>query len=285
MNWRLDFAKQLAVKIRAFAGLRAIVAGGSVVRGYADAYSDLELLLFWDALPDDDTRHALIETLQADFLYEYNGPSQEDQLLIHNFQVDLWHLTLAKEEAVLQAVLQDFSTDLGDSNFMDTLRSCIPLHGEPILQDWKQRAQQYPAELAVRNITKNISTLEMNRLAISAYRDNPHMLYSDIVRLQQSVFLILLALNGEYFPTYKWIFRSLAAVPIKPPQVGQRFRRMFASPYDETITDMRQIMSETLDLVERHYPGIDTSAARRRLAYVRIAHTDPVRFEDEPCEL
>ncbi|MEJ2708891.1 MAG: nucleotidyltransferase domain-containing protein [Anaerolineales bacterium] len=86
MNWRLDFAKQLAVKIRAFAGLRAIVAGGSVVRGYADAYSDLELLLFWDALPDDDTRHALIETLQADFLYEYNGPSQEDQLLIHNFQ-------------------------------------------------------------------------------------------------------------------------------------------------------------------------------------------------------
>jgi predicted nucleotidyltransferase len=47
MNWRLDFAKQLAVKIRAFPGLQAIAAGGSVARGYADAYSDLELLLSW----------------------------------------------------------------------------------------------------------------------------------------------------------------------------------------------------------------------------------------------
>lgn len=285
MSWHLDFAKQLAVKIRAFTGLRAIAAGGSVARGYADAYSDLELLLFWDALPDDDARHALIETLQADFLYEYNGPSQEDQLLIQNFQVDLWHLTLAKEEAVIQAVLQDFSTDLSDSNFMDTLRSCIPLHGEAILKDWKQRAQEYPADLAVRNITMNVSSFEMNRLAISALRDNPHMFYSDIVRLQQAVFMILLALNGEYFPTYKWIFRSLAVMPIKPQRVGQRFQQMFACLYDEAITDMRQIMRETLDLVEQYFPGIDTSAARRRLAYVRMAHTEPVRLENELDEL
>jgi hypothetical protein len=281
MSWRLDFAKQLAVKIRAFAGLQAIAAGGSVARGYADEYSDFELLLFWDSLPDDDTRHAIIETLKADFLYGYDGPSQEDQLLIQNFQVDLWHNTLAKDEAVIQAVLQDFSTDLGDSNFMDTLRSCIPLHGEVILQDWKRRAQQYPAELAVRNITKNISTLDMSRLAVSAHRDNPHLFYSDIVRLQQAVFMILLALNGEFFPTFKWIFRSLAAMPIKPQRVGQRFRQMFAKPYDEAITEIRQIMNETLDLVKRYYPGVGTSAARRRLAYVRMAHTEPVRLENE----
>ena len=66
MNWRLDFAKQLVAKIRAFAGLQAIAAGGSVARGYADAYSDLELLLFWDALLGDDTRHAIVNALGAD---------------------------------------------------------------------------------------------------------------------------------------------------------------------------------------------------------------------------
>jgi hypothetical protein len=121
----------------------------------------------------------------------------------------------------------------------------------------------------------------MNRLAVSARRDNPPMFYSDIVRLQQAMFMILLALNGEYFPTFKWIFRSLEAMPIKPQQVGQQFRQMYVRPYKEAITDMRQIVNETLDLVERHYPGVDTSNARRRLAYVRMAHTEPVRLENE----
>ena len=161
MNWRLEFAKQLAVKLRNFTSLQAIAAGGSVARGYEDAYSDLELLLFWDVLPSDKTRYAIVDTLSGDFLYAYDGPSQEDQLLIQDFQVDLWHITLSRAEAVIRAVLQDYSTDLGDSNFMDTLRSCIPLHGEMILQDWKQQAQQYPLKLAIRNITQTISILEL----------------------------------------------------------------------------------------------------------------------------
>ena len=51
VQWRLDVARKLAEKIRAFPGVQAIVVGGSVARDYADAYSDLELPIFWDELP------------------------------------------------------------------------------------------------------------------------------------------------------------------------------------------------------------------------------------------
>jgi predicted nucleotidyltransferase len=45
-RWRLNLAGQLAERMCAFAGVQAIVVGGSVARGYADEYSDLELPVF-----------------------------------------------------------------------------------------------------------------------------------------------------------------------------------------------------------------------------------------------
>jgi len=110
--WRLDIARQLAAQISAFPGVQAIVVGGSVARGCADAYSDLEIPIFWESLPSDDARHAIVAALGASFLYGYDGPSLEDQLLIHGFQVDLWHNTVANEEATLDGVLRGYSTEV-----------------------------------------------------------------------------------------------------------------------------------------------------------------------------
>jgi hypothetical protein len=281
-QWRLGLAEQLAQKIKLFAGVRAIVVGGSVARGYADEYSDLELIVIWEVLPEDDARRALVAALNADFLYAYDGPSREDQLLVKDFQIDLWHNTIAGEEKVIQAVLERYSTDLSDSNFMDTLRHCMPLYGEKIINKWKQRALRYPPELAIRNIRSQISELDPSQMALFIHRANPFMFYNGLCRLQKAVFLILLALNGAYFPTFKWMYQSIADLPIKPEDVEGRFRRMFSLPYEEALTDMRHIVDATLNLVERHYPQIDTTAARLRLAYTRKAHPQPINLGDDP---
>ena len=39
VQWRLDLAREIGERLRHFEGVRAIVAGGSVARGYADEYS------------------------------------------------------------------------------------------------------------------------------------------------------------------------------------------------------------------------------------------------------
>jgi predicted nucleotidyltransferase len=277
-NWRLQLARRLAGRIRAFDGVQAIIVGGSVARGYADAYSDLELALFWDALPDDDARQALVAALGATFLRPYDGPAREDQLLINDFQVDLWHQTVAHEEGVLRAVMEGYSTDLGDSNFMDTVRACIPLYGEAIIRDWKERAAAYPDGLAVRNIREHVVAFDTSQLALLAHRDNPSVFYAQVCHLQQAVFLVLLALNGQYFPTYKWMYRAMEALPVKPPNVSGRFRRAFKTPYAEAIADTTRVLHETLDLVAGRYPQIDTGPVRRRLEVTRTAHDKPVEL-------
>jgi predicted nucleotidyltransferase len=53
---------RFAVRLRhnsTLPGLQAMAIGGSVARGYADAYSDLEIMFFWAEQPADDMRQSI----------------------------------------------------------------------------------------------------------------------------------------------------------------------------------------------------------------------------------
>jgi hypothetical protein len=274
--WRLAVARQVAERLRRYEGIRAIVVGGSVARGYADAYSDLEMPLFWDGLPSDEVRKAVVADLGAEFLYGYDGPSNEDQLLIDGFQVDLWQCSVAHEETVFEDVLTRFDTGLGSSNFMDTVRACIPLHGEALIARWKERARSYPDELLVSNVQESLGHLDRGHLEVHARRDNPTMVYGAIGDLQKQVFLILLALNREYFPSYKWMYRALDRMRVKPADIVRRFRKAYICPQAEAISDTLALVGETLNLVEERCPQIETSTVKVRLSIPRKVYEVPV---------
>jgi predicted nucleotidyltransferase len=275
-TWRIDFARKLAECITPFQGVRAIVVAGSVARNYADEYSDLELPIFWDSLPDDTKRHAIVNTLHASFLHSYDGPSAEDQLLINGVQVDLWHISVADEEAIIRAVLEGHNLDLGSLNAMDTVRSCIPLYGHEIVEKWKKQAQAYPEGLAKQIIQDHITAFRIAELFILARRDNPTAFYGQLCYLHQEVFLVLLTLNQSYFPTFKWLFRVVDTLKVKPKDVDQRLRQVFRLPYSEAIVDTKRILEETLELVELQFPDLDTTQVRRQLGYTRAAHLEPI---------
>lgn len=272
-EWRLEAARQIARRLRGFEGLRAIIVAGSVARGYADEYSDLELPLFWDELPSDATRHAVIQALEADFLRPYNGPAQEDNLLINDFQVDLWQCSVPFEEDTLDDVLLRYATDLGASNFMDTVRTCIPLAGEALIANWKQRAGAYPEPLALRNLQEQLPHFEIGHLMIHALRDNPALVYERISDLQQHLFLVLLALNHAYFPGPKWLYRTIEALPVQPAQAAQRMRQVFQLGQVQAVQAMIDLLRETLTLVEQAYPQIDIAPALRALMPRRVVHS------------
>jgi predicted nucleotidyltransferase len=271
-KWRTDFARQLAQRLVAFDGIKAIVIAGSVARDYADEYSDVEIPIFWETLPDDETRHAIVAALNADFLYAYDGPAREDQLLINNVQVDLWHVSVMHQEETIQAVLQAQQFDSGSLNAIDTVRSCIPLYGHEIVQTWKRWAQDYPGTLAEQIIQEHLASFRTGELLILAQRNNPTAFYAQLSFLQQEIFLVLLALNRSYFPTFKWLYRALESMHFKPEAIDYRFRHAFEASYQEAIADTRLLLEETLHLVEKKFPQIDTGPTYRRLTYVRATH-------------
>jgi hypothetical protein len=270
-KWRIDFARQLAKRLVSFKGIKAIVIAGSVARDYADEYSDIEIPIFWDALPDDATRHAIVSSLNAEFLYAYHGPTHEDQLLIAGVQVDLWDVSTTHQEEILENVLHKYHFDLGTLNALDTIRSCIPLFGHEIVQQWKLRAQVYPDEVANSIIQEHLAAFSIGELFVLAKRSNPTAFYSRLSFLQQEAFLVLLALNRTYFPTFKWLYHTLASLPVKPEAIDRRFRKTYEVPFLEAIEDTKSILEETVHLVERQFPQIDTALVYRRLSYMRAA--------------
>jgi hypothetical protein len=272
-SWRIGFAKQLAGRLLTFKGIKAIVIAGSVARGYADEYSDIEIPIFWDALPDDATRHAVVDALNAKFLHAYDGPAHEDQLLIDGVQVDLWDIAVTHQEEKLEGVLHEHLFDLGSLNALDTVRSCIPLFGQDLVQEWKLRAQEFPDDLALKIVQEHIAAFSIGELFILAHRKNPTAFYSRLSFLQQEAFLVLLALNHRYFPTFKWLYQALAAMEIKPPSIDRRFRQAYETPYLEAAADTRLLLEEIAHLVEVQFPQVDLALVHRRLSYTRADQT------------
>ncbi len=276
--WRLELATEIGNRVRKIDGIRSIVVGGSVARGYADDYSDLEIPIFWEKYPSDSSRRAILKTLQADYFLPYNGPSMEDHLVIHGFQVDFWHNTVSYEDMVIEDVVEQFDTDLGKSNFMDTIRYCIPLCGEEIIQGWKERAQVYPEPLVLKNLDENLDRLIYEQLTLHAKRGNLTVFYSLISDLQKRIFLLLLALNREYFPTYKWMYAYLEKIRLKPVDTVARMKAAYSAPLETAIQDSQKLVAETLSLVKKSFPKLESDQPLKRVMAARAIFEKPVHL-------
>lgn len=274
-QWRLDFAQTLSTILQQIDGIDMIAVLGSVARGYSDEYSDLELMLLWNQSPSPDQQAALVRLIQAEYRHPAFDPGYRSAFLIQGIPVDLWHTTRAQEEAFIHAVLDDLSLDLVANNRVETLRSCIPLFGADHAAVWKSRIEAYPRDLALRFIQTHIPHFHLRYLTFAARRDNPTAYYHTLSDVQCSLFLVLLALNAAYFPTFKWMYPALRQMSHTPPQIAARLHAMFHAPPIQATDQLRMVLAETLDLVEATYPQIDTVQARYGLDQEAREYRDP----------
>ena len=260
-RWRLELAHDINARLLHFAGIRAVVVGGSVARGFSDALSDLEILLFWDDAPRADVRREIATELRAKFRYPEADPGYESAFLIRGVPVDIWHLTVAGEEAAMAVVLREHSIDLDESNVLDTVRAGIPLRGHDLVRGWKDRVRAYPDELAICFLQAYLPHFHLRQLNLAARRDNPTAYYHTLSDIQCSLFLILLAMNRSYFPTYKWMYQTLDRLPVDPPQLVPRLRQMFHAPPSQAAAQLRDVLAETLVIAEARFPDLDPKHA------------------------
>ena len=261
-TWRRALARRLAVQLQHFGAVQAIAVIGSVAYGYADAYSDLELLVLWEQPPDAALRHAVMRHLGAELREPARLPIQDYALLVGGVAVDLWHTTPAEEAAWIATVLHEHSLDLVANNRLAVIASSLPLYGAPVLQHLKQRVAAYPDALALRFLDTYLPHFYLRHLNLAARRDNPTSFFHLLSDIQCSLFVGLLALNNVYFPTYKWIYPILDELALTPPTIGDRLRGMFVVPPPQAAAELRAVLSETLDLVEAQYPQFNTATIR-----------------------
>ena len=271
VRWRYGFARDLVDALPQLPGLCAVVIGGSVARGYSDPYSDIELLLFWERAPDPATQQAILEVWRA----EQRLHVGDHALLVRGVPVDLWQRTVDDEEAILNRVLRDHSCDLTANAEVDMVHTGLPLRGAALVRNWQARTVDYPVALALGFLREQLPHFHLRQLGLAAVRDNPTAFYHTLSDLHCTLFLVLLALNSSYFPTFKWLYRRLDDLAIAPPAAAARLRQMFREPPLVAAEQLQAMLRETLALVEEHYPQLDADV----LAWARhgVAQGEAVR--------
>ncbi len=74
--WRSALAQQIASHYRANPKVAAVLVEGSVARGYADHFSDIDLAVFWAEPPTAQERRDIVK--RAGGSYRHPSPSHSE---------------------------------------------------------------------------------------------------------------------------------------------------------------------------------------------------------------
>ena len=268
---RLAIARRVVPFYVANPKVAVVLVAGSVGAGNADRYSDLELDIFWSAPPTEEERRAPVEaaggTVKTFFPFEDDEWAEE--LLIDGLKADTSMFLVETMDRWLAEVVDGSSTDESPQYLIAAVQHSVALHGQAIVNRWREKAASYPDALARAIVARYLRPPARWYYAdMLAERDDLVFLHEIIVPVVGSLLRVLHGLNRVYIahPNVKWMDRVAAEMAIAPPDLASRLRRVYRAPPLAGVRELQSLLEETLALVEREMPGLNMDEARRWIA-------------------
>ena len=266
----LALAEQIVSAYNDNSCIKAVMVGGSVSRGYADRYSDLEIGVFWSDAPTEAERKSAVEGVGGKLLTFDESPRNElyglDEAAIRGktyrgtSMISTQHLTVDEMEKGLTDALDRHDTSLDNLALMSAVRDGVPLHGTDQLRAWQRRVAAYPENLAIKIIQENLWFGPWFCAESYAGRDDILVLNQHFLWIEQNMLQILAALNRIYYPSpeHKWTDELIAKMKFSPPDLASRLKQVFKVEPLEGWHRLKALIYETLDLIELHLPEVNT---------------------------
>ena len=263
-KWRLEVAQKVASFYAKNPRVKAMMVTGSVSRGWADRYSDVEMCAFWDKPPSLDERKAIIACMDGVMRRFEEAYIGWDNFYVggdhqNGFEVECYHIGLKQVEEILSDVEKRLS-----HQFSAALRDALPLYGESLLRGWQARTHDFPQEAVKQMVVKVVQWFSGWQIweMFARHREIPALL-QHFVHAQDIILRILAPMNRAYYDiTLKWYARNVEPWQIVPPNLAQRLREVFRLEPLDAVYAQRDLVYETFDLIEAHLPGVDTISAR-----------------------
>lgn len=266
----------------------AVMVGGSVALGCADNYSDLEIGVFWGDPPTTDERKAAILRNGGELLSFDRSPGHEFYALsaaevsgirlAGSMLISMHHMTVDQVDQCISDVVERYDTSLDKQAVLAAIQRGIPLHGERWLGELKARIDAYPLGLAIKMVQENLWFGPWFRPEAYAARDDLLALHQHLLWTEQALLRVLAGLNRVYYPSseHKWIDRQIAQMKVAPVDLSSRLKRALQIAPLDAWRELRALIDETVELVERElpevnrvllfesHPEVNTTWARRR---------------------
>ncbi len=264
-------ARRVADACVAHTAPAAILLTGSAALGVADRYSDLDVICYHDTLPAEEATAHLREALGATDLIPIGargGGQFAEQFAVHGVACQIAHTTVAAWEGEMRSVLEGLDVASPTQKAIGGLVEGIALHGAALIETWNARAGEYPDALAQAMVAHHLRLFPIWYVAPTlAARDARVWVQQMLVEGAQHLLGILAGLNRRYHSPFQFkrMGAFVAGLRVAPPDVATRIDALFALEQGEAIAAFEALVAETVALVQREMPEIDTGAADARL--------------------
>jgi predicted nucleotidyltransferase len=254
----------------------AVLLAGSVARGQADRYSDIEIDVYWHTPPTDADLLAPIERSGWELLYRHVDEYEwADGFFIEGIKVDTSQFLVATLDGWIEDVMERADLEVEKQIRITAIQHGQALYGADLIERWRARAASYPDALARAMVAQYLDFRPRELLEMLAARDNTLLLHRSLVGIAQQIFDVLMGLNRVYLPHpyHKWLDWEVTQLPIAPADLAGRLRRLLRAEPRAAADEANRLVEETFALVEQYMPEHDTTAARAEFELRRVAAT------------
>jgi hypothetical protein len=242
-----------------------VLLAGSVARGLADEFSDIEIDIYWHTPPSDEDLRAPFERAGWPVVYRHVDENEwADGFQIEGVKVDTSQFLVSTIEGWLDAALIHADTEPEYQVRITAIRHGQPLYGAELIERWRARTDAYPAALARAMVAQHLEFRPRYLLEMLAARNDELMLHRWLLEAEQLIMDVLMGLNRVYapHPYHKWLDWETGQLKVAPPELNARLRQVLRAEPRAAVDLLHSLIEETFALVERHLPDLDTSAAR-----------------------
>jgi predicted nucleotidyltransferase len=268
---RLALAQQLAPYYCANPKVAALTVEGSVARGCADRFSDIDLAVFWSEAPTEKERRDIIKHARGRhvLLVSYNGDKVcwSDAYDVGGVDIDVRHVGVEATRRTLADVLERCDPSLAKQQHIAALLSALPLSDSSVLTRWQLQAKVYPHELGVATVRTHLRFRPAWEQEMLAERNELLILYESFCTVEKQILLVLMGLNHIYYPGWQWSDQLMEHMHIAPRNLAPRFKQVFGIVSIDpraSVYQLHDLIEETFSLVETHLGEVDTIPARER---------------------
>lgn len=262
---RRALAKLIAPAYAANPKVAGVLLAGSVARGLADQFSDIEIDIFWHAPPTDEDRSTPIERAGWPVAYRHVDENEwADGFLIEGVKVDTSQFLVSTIDRWLDDVLVRADIEPEYQVRITAIQHGQPLYGAEMIEQWRAKTVVYPEALAHAMVAGYLTFKPRELLEMLAARDDVLLLHQDLVAAEQLIISVLMGVNRVYapHPFHKWLDWEIGQLTFAPPDLNRRLRQILRAEPRAAADQLHQVIEETFTLVERHLPAFDASAAR-----------------------
>jgi len=264
---RRALAEQIVRLLAVKTDLGASLLAGSVAHGTCDELSDIDLLNYYDVLPDPGAFDAVLVELGGKKTGEIVPPNPGG--FMSSYRIDGIEVQTGGQ-LVSGMKGQVDQIGAGEVNWATAkvamgLLEGIPLHGADLIATWKDRVA-YPETVRRRELESNLGFFPIwkadkqliNREAELFRRQ---MLLDGAFR----VVAVLSAVNRLYFSTFQFKRAATHAglMAVKPDRLVERLDRVANASPAEAAVELQSLVDETKAIVANEIPDVNVDVPWR----------------------